>query len=81
MNQVFSEEGQYRVLYLQKKEATSDASIGTITEGGMSYMQDTAMASDRYTLLRVVFKDDVFTYFRIWGNVHHTSVSGLKRIR
>lgn len=81
MQEIFSEEGKYHVLYFQKKEATTDASIGTITEGGMSYMADTAMASDRYTLIRTVFKDGIFTHFRIWGNVHQTHVSGLKRIR
>lgn len=81
MQEIFSEEGKYHVLYFQKKEATTDASIGTITEGGMSYMADTAMVSDRYTLIRAVFKDGSFTHFRIWGNVHQTHVSGLKRIR
>jgi len=44
-------------------------------------MADTAMASDRYTLIRAVFKDGVFTHFRVWGNIHQTEVSGLKRIR
>jgi hypothetical protein len=81
MKQIFSEEGKYRVLYYQKKEATTDASIGTIDEGGMGYMGDTAMASDRYTLVRAVFKDGVFTHFKLWGNVHQTQVSGWKTIR
>ena len=78
---VFSEEGKYRVMLFMKKEATSDASIGTIDEDGMAYMQDTYLASDRYTLVRVVFKDGVFTHFRVWGSVHQSSVSGLQRIR
>ena len=81
MEQIFSEEGKYHVLYYQKKEATTDASIGTIGEGGRSYMGDTTMASDRYTLVRAVFKDGVFTHFRLWGNVHQTQVSGWKTIR
>ena len=81
IQQIFAEEGKYHVLYYQKKEATTDASIGTITEGGMSYMGDTAMASDRYTLIRAVFKDGVFTHFKLWGNVHQTKVSGWKTIR
>jgi len=81
MQEIFSGEGKYLVLCYQKKEATTDASIGTITEGGMSYMADTAMASDRYTLIRAVFKDGVFPHFRVWGNIHQTEVSGLKRIR
>lgn len=81
MQEIFSEEGKYRVLYYQKKEATTEASIGTITEGGMGYMKDTAIASDRYTLIRAVFKDGVFAHFRIWGNVHQTHISGMKTIR
>ncbi len=81
IEQIFSEEGKYHVLYYQKKEATTDASIGTITEGGMGYMGDTSLASDRYTLIRAVFKDGVFTHFRLWGNVHQTQVSGWKTIR
>ena len=81
MQEIFSEEGKYRVLYYQKKEATTDASLGTIHEGGMGYMKDTAIASDRYTLIRAVFKDGVFAHFRIWGNVHQTQISGQKTIR
>lgn len=78
MAQIFSEEGKYNVLYYQKKEASTDASIGTINEGGGSYMGTTTLASDRYTLARAVFKDGVFTHFKLWGNVHHTQVSGWK---
>jgi hypothetical protein len=81
MAQVFAEEGKYHVMYFQKKEATSDASIGTIDEGGMSYMVDTVLASDRYTMLRAVFKDGIFHHFRLWGNVHQTQISGMKTIR
>ena len=81
IQQIFSEEGKYHVLYYQKKEATSDASIGTIDEGGMSYMGDTSMASDRYTLIRAVFKDGEFAHFRLWGNVHQTKISGWRTIR
>lgn len=81
ISQIFSGEGSYRVMYFQKKEATSDASIGTIHEGGMSYMGDTALASDRYTIIRAVFKDGVFQHFRIWGNIHQTQISGWKTIR
>ena len=81
MQEIFSGEGKYNVLYYQKKEATTDASIGTIHEGGMSHMGDTAIVSDRYTLIRAVFKDGVFAHFRIWGNVHQTQISGQKTIR
>jgi hypothetical protein len=81
MTEIFSEEGKYHVLYYQKKEATTDASIGTIDEGGMSYMGDTAMASDRYSLIRAVFKDGEFVHFKLWGNIHQTQVSGMKTIR
>ena len=81
IEQIFSEEGKYHVLYYQKKEATTDASIGTIGEGGRSYMGDTTIASDRYTLVRAVFKDGAFAHFRLWGNVHQTQVSGWKTIR
>jgi hypothetical protein len=78
---IFSEEGKYLVMFYSKKEATSDASIGTIDEMGMTYLRDTAIASDRYTLIRAVFKDGVFTHFKVRGNIHQTSISGLKRIR
>ena len=81
MQQVFSEEGKYLVMFFSKKEARSDASIGTIGEMGMGYMQDTAVASDRFTLVRAVFKDGIFTHFKVWGNVHQTQVSGQKTIR
>jgi hypothetical protein len=81
MAQIFSEEGKYSVMYYQKKEATSDASIGTINEGGGSYMGNTTLASDRYTLIRAVFKDGEFMHFRLWGNVHQTKVSGWTTIR
>jgi hypothetical protein len=81
MQQIFSEEGKYLVLYFQKKEATTDASMGTITEGGMGYMADTVIASDRFTLVRAVFKDGVFSHFKVWGNVHQSHISGQKTIR
>jgi hypothetical protein len=78
---IFSEEGKYHVQCYQKKEATSDASIGTIGEGGMSYMGDTAMASDRYTVVRVVYKDGQLAHFKLWGNIHQTQISGWRTIR
>ena len=81
IQQIFSEEGNYLVQCYQKKEATTDASIGTIDEGGMSYMADTMIASDRYTLVRAVFKDGVLTHFKVWGNVHQANISGQKTIR
>lgn len=83
MREIFSEEGKYHVQCFQKKEATSDASIGTIDEGGRGYMMDTAMSSDRYTLIRVVYKDGALVHYRVWGSVHQTSVigPGVKRIR
>ncbi|UCE41310.1 MAG: hypothetical protein JSV17_18070 [Candidatus Aminicenantes bacterium] len=60
---------------------SADASLGTIDEMGRGIMKDTAIASDRYTLIRAVFKDGIFTHFRIWGNVHQTHVSGIKTDR
>lgn len=81
IQQIFSGEGKYHVQYYQKKEATSDASVGTISEDGMGFLADTTMASDRYTVVRVVYKDGVLTHFRVWGNVHQTSVSGFQRRR
>ncbi len=81
IQQIFSEEGKYHVQYYQKKEATSDASLGTIDEGGMGFLADTTVASDRYTVIRVVYKDGVLAHFRVWGNVHQTSVSGFQRRR
>jgi hypothetical protein len=81
IDQIFAEEGKYRVLYYQKKEATSDASIGTIGEYGTSYMGETAMASDRYTLARAVFKGGEFFHFKLWGNIHQTRIAGWKTIR
>ena len=81
MHEIFSGEGKYNVLYYQKKEATTDASIGTITMGGMGLMKDTTITSDRYTLIRAVFKDGVFTHFKVWGNIHPQEVSDLKRFR
>ncbi len=81
VQEIFSEDGKYLVMFYSKKEATSDASIGTIDEMGMTYLRDTAIASERYTVIRAVFKDEVFTHFKVWGNIHQTSISGLKRIR
>lgn len=78
MEEIFSAEGKYSILYYQKKEATTDASFGTIDEMGMGVMKDSAIASDRYTLIRAVFKDGVFTHIKVWGNVHQTHVSGIK---
>ena len=81
IKEIFSVEGKYRVLYYQKKEATTDASIGTIDEMGRGIMKDTAIVSDRYTLIRAVLKDGVFTHLKVWGNVHQTHVSGIKTDR
>jgi hypothetical protein len=81
IQQIFAEEGEYHVLYYQKKEATTDASIGTIDEGGMGYMADTMIASDRYTLVRAVLKGGVLSHFKVWGNVHQAHISGQKTIR
>ena len=81
IQQIFSEEGKYRVMIHSKKMETQEATLGSIDQYGRGNIKDTGLAADRYCLIRTVFRDGVLLDAKIWGNVHQTHVSGMKLYR
>jgi hypothetical protein len=81
IKQIFSTEGEYRVMVHSKKMETQEATLGSIDQYGRGNIKDTGLAADRYCLIRTVFKDGVLMSVRVWGNVHQTHVSGMKLYR
>jgi len=75
---VFKETGAYHVIYVLKQESSESASIGEISGMGLSYRKDNTVDIQRYTLIRVTFRNKKLIQFRIWGDITTSSVSGFK---
>ena len=68
----------YNVIFLLKQESSESASIGKISGMGLSYRKDNTVDIERYTLIRVTFRNKRLIQSRIWGDITTSSVSGFK---
>ena len=80
IQEIFALRGKYRVMFLLKKIQTESASIGEISEVGTTIMMDSRVTTDRYTLIRIVFKDDKLVHCKIWSDISGGRLSGQKVI-
>ena len=78
--EIFASKGKYRVMFLMKKIQTESASIGEISEVGTTIMMDSRVTADRYTLIRIVFKDERLVHCKIWSDISGGRLSGQKVI-
>jgi len=75
---LFSSGGKYRVILFTKKVRTDSATLGSIDSLGRSFAMDTGYTTERFTIIRTVFRDGVLVNVRVWADVSQTSISGQK---
>ncbi|MFQ6037909.1 MAG: hypothetical protein ACE5LV_04755 [Candidatus Aminicenantales bacterium] len=75
---LFAEEGTYKVMLFIKKVGTDVASTGQIDGIGMTYAKDADYTAERYTLIRVLFRDESLVHYRVWPSVSRSRLSGIK---
>jgi hypothetical protein len=75
---VFKEPGSYNVIFLSKLEKKESASLGEISGMGLSTRKDNVVDIEKYTLIRVVFRDKRLVQYKIWPNITSSTVSGFK---
>jgi len=78
IQEIFVAEGKYMCMLFLKKVGEDVASLGMIDTTGMTDLKDVAFATDRYSLIRVVFKDGQFIHFKIWSGLSQASMSRRK---
>jgi len=81
IQEIFSPEGKYSVWLFIKKVGTDSASTGMIDQYGKSFYKDKGYTTDRFTLIRTVFRDGEFVNFKVFPNVYRSKISGVKVIR
>lgn len=75
---VFKEPGSYNVIFLSKLEKKESASLGEISGMGLSTRKDNVVDIEKYTLIRVVFRDKRLVQYKVWPNITRSSVTGFK---
>jgi hypothetical protein len=81
IQEIFSPKGKYSVWLFIKKVGTDSASTGMIDQYGKSFYKDKGYTTDRFTLIRTVFRDGEFVNFKVFPNVYRSKISGVKVIR
>ncbi len=66
---IFSEPGHYKVMVFSKVVGSTSATTGEIDSMGFSLSKDSTYLSNKYCVVRLVFRDDVFLNSRVWGNL------------
>ena len=75
---VFKEPGSYNVVFLSKLEKKESASLGEISGMGLSTRKDNIVDIEKYTLIRIVFRDERLVQYKIWPNITSSSITGFK---
>jgi len=66
---IFSEPGNYKVMVFSKVVGSTSATTGEIDSMGFSLSKDSTYVSNKYCVVRLVFRDDVLLNSRVWGNL------------
>jgi hypothetical protein len=78
IQEIFASEGKYTCMLFLKKVGEDVASLGLIDSTGMGDLKDASVAAERFSLIRVVFKDGQFINFKIWPSLSQASLSRRK---
>ena len=81
IQEIFTDEGTYQVRLYLKKLGSSSATIGDIASNGMSNNPDVGVSSARFSVIRIVCRDNRLVNSRVWGSVSSSSLSGLRTKR
>jgi len=73
---IFGPEGTYRVVIYNKLVGTDSTAIGEVNSAGRSAGKDLTLRLEKYTVIRVVFKDNVLILSKVWPVLDQSGVSG-----
>jgi hypothetical protein len=74
--EIFGPGGKFRVIVYNKLVGTESTMIGEIDASGMGAGKDATVTLDKYTVIRVVFKDNVLILFKVWPIMEQSGMAG-----
>lgn len=74
--EIFGPDGAFRVVVYNKLVGTESTSIGAVDGSGMGAGKDVTINLEKYTVIRVVFKDGILILFKIWPVMDQAGMSG-----
>jgi len=74
---IFTPQGQYKVMHFMKYLRTEKVSIRTISSTGYTMVKDVGKTRDvdHHAYIRIVFRDDKLVHFRVWPRVEAQQTS------
>jgi type II secretory pathway component PulC len=66
---IFSEPGHYKVMVFSKVVGSTSATTGEIDSMGFPLSKDSTYVSNKYCVVRLVFRNDILLNSRVWGNL------------
>ncbi len=76
IQQIFGTGGMFRVVVYNKLVEKDGTKLGAIDGMGMTASKDVSFEIERYSVIRVVFRDDVLIDFRVWPLLDQSAMSG-----
>lgn len=73
---IFTAPGLYKIAIYSKIVGTSSATMGTISDIGMSNNKDATVDLKVFTVIRLVFRDEKLVDARTWPKIEGSSMSG-----
>jgi len=74
--EIFGPGGKFRVIVYNKLIGTEATMIGEIDGAGMGAGKDMTVTLHKFTVIRVVFKDDVLILSKVWPNMEQSGMAG-----
>jgi len=66
---IFAEPGKYKVMVFSKVVGSTSATTGEVDGMGFSLAKDSTYESNKYCVIRLVFRDDSLIDSRVWPNL------------
>jgi len=76
MAEIFGPGGAFKVVVYNKLIKTETTTMGTVDSMGMGGGKDTTLVVEKYAVIRVVFKDNVLSVFKVWPSMDQAGMSG-----
>lgn len=74
--EIFGPGGKFRVVVYNKLVATDATTIGAVDGAGMTAGKDATLNVEKFTVIRVVFKDNVLAFVRVWPIMEQSGMAG-----
>jgi nitrogen regulatory protein PII len=74
--EIFGPGGAFKVVVYNKLVKTETTTIGAVDSSGMGSGKDATLNVDKYTVIRVVFKDNALFVVTVWPTMDQGGMSG-----